>query len=176
VNTCSSFVTLARPRKVCYPTDQLDIQVQHAAALLNSQYDYHIPQSMPSNCSHLDTTFDPDSSGPQSQSIFRSEFPLPPRSRLPIDLAPPQSTSNNRLFPPPLQGGPVHFDVPPIPSGQLSGASPRDQLIFPPLNITGLPTIGGEEPFSPSSPERTESSDSPNAAREVPPVIACRQW
>ena len=123
----------------------------------------------------LDATLDPGKA--HHRSSYPSDFPLPPRSQLALDI-PVHSLSNTRLPPPPTQGG-----------GQVFFSSPSDRHYpqDPAHGATyasgGMPMDGGHQASSSSGQPAQGSTASNNANSSQEPrkesagvVIACRQW
>lgn len=172
----------ASVNKVRYHHDQVD--VQHAAGILASQFDYNAAPSL--NIQQpplLDTTLEVPNSGAHHQHVnYPSEFPLPPRNQLGLDF-PVQSVANSRLPPPPAHGGPVDYTFQSSSERRLPGGPSHDHP-YPRSsgNTSGMP-IDGDHRSSSSSVERNDSSASnvPSGSREPRKeistvVIACRQW
>jgi hypothetical protein len=124
----------------------------------------------------LDATLDPGSG--HHRSSYPSDFPLPPRSQLGLDI-PVHSLSNTRLPPPPTQGGQVFFS-----SSSDRHYPAQDSAHGANYSASGMPMDGGHQPSSSSGqPPAQTSTGSNNATSTEGPrkessgvVIACRQW
>jgi hypothetical protein len=158
-----------------YQPEQVDIQ--NAAGILASQFDYN---GLSGNMNVqqgplLDATLDPGSG--HHRSTYPSDFPLPPRSQLGLDI-PVHSLSNTRLPPPPTQGGQVFFS-----SSSDRHYPAQDSAHGANYSSSGMPMDGGHQPSSSSGqPPAQSSTGSNNATSTEGPrkessgvVIACRQ-
>lgn len=109
---------------------------------------------------------------------YSSDYPLPPRTQLGLDI-PVQSLSNTRLPPPPTQGGQVFFS-----SSSDRHYPPQDSPHGANYSSSGMPMDGAHQPSSSSGqPAGQTSTASNNATSTDGPrkessgvVIACRQW
>jgi hypothetical protein len=160
-------------QKVRYHPEQVDIQ--NAAGILASQFDYnglstnmHVQQGP-----LLDAALEPGNA--HHRSSYTSDFPLPPRTQLGLDI-PVQSLSNTRLPPPPTQvGGQVFFN-----SSPDRHYPPQDPSHGTAYSSGGMPM---DHQASSSSGQPAQGSAAGNASQEQPQrkessgiVIACRQW
>ncbi|KAH7911013.1 hypothetical protein BJ138DRAFT_1151604 [Hygrophoropsis aurantiaca] len=169
-----------------YHPDQLDIQ--NAAGILASQFDYN-GLSLPTQqgAQHLlETPLDLHSNGHHHPS-YPSEFPLPPRNQLGLDV-PPHSFSNARLPPPPAQGGPVNLGYQSS-HRRYSGEEIHDHgYSSGGGSVTGLQTEGDQRSAAsrrdsaPQPAAQSQAQQQPTPTSQDAPrreisnqVIACRQ-
>ncbi|KAG1853089.1 hypothetical protein F4604DRAFT_2044544 [Suillus subluteus] len=168
-------------RDIRYYQDQLDIQ--HAAGTLASQFDYtninihphHHLLETPLNL-HLNQN-------PHHHSSYHSEFPLPHSNQLDLDI-PPHAYPNTRLPPPPAHGGTINLSYQGPQNRRYSAEDLHPQSYSsgggsaqPPV-IENLESIQSSVPMSEStSPLQPAASTSQDPLRReiLNQVIACRQ-
>ncbi|KAG0700822.1 hypothetical protein DFH29DRAFT_602797 [Suillus ampliporus] len=167
-----------------YHQDHLDIQ--HAAGILASQFDYtNINLSVPHP--HLLETplnLHPNPNSHHHHTSYPSDFPLPQRNHLGLDI-PPHGYPNTRLPPPPAQGTAVNLSYQGPPSRRYSTEDLRHQSYSsgggsaqPPVlqspESTQRSSVPTSEPPPQQQPAASSSQDPPR--REISnQVIACRQ-
>lgn len=168
--------------KVRYHQDQLDIQ--HAAGILASQFDYSNINIHP-HPHLLETPLNLHSNqNPHHHSSYQSDFPLPQRNHLGLDI-PPHAYPNTRLPPPPAHGAAVNLSYQGPPNRRYSAEDLRPQSYSsgggsaPPPVIQTPESTRSSVPISESTPQpqpaASTSQDPPR--REISnQVIACRQW
>ncbi|KAG1812086.1 uncharacterized protein BJ212DRAFT_1371289 [Suillus subaureus] len=164
-----------------YHQDQLDIQ--HAAGILASQFDYTNINIHP-HPHLLETPLNLHSNqNPHHHNSYQSEFPLPQRNHLGLDI-PPHAYPNTRLPPPPAHGGAVNLSYQGPPNRRYSAEDLRPQSYSSGGGSTQPPVIQTPESTRSSVPT-SESTPQPQPAASTsqdPPrreisnqVIACRQ-
>jgi len=131
----------------------------------------------------LDATLDPGNG--HHRTSYPSDFPLPSRSQLGLDI-PIQSLSNTRLPPPPTQGGQVFFS-----SSSDRHYPPPDSAHGANYSSSGMPMDGGhpassssgQPPPPPATAQTSTANNNNNSTSAEGPrkessgvVIACRQW
>ncbi|KAG1751431.1 uncharacterized protein EDB91DRAFT_1105483 [Suillus paluster] len=171
-----------------YHQDQLDIQ--HAAGILASQFDYSNINLHPHHPHLLESPLNlhPNSNSHHHHTSYQSDFPLPQRNHLGLDI-PPHAYPNTRLPPPPAQGSAVNLSYQGPPSRRYSTEDLRHQSYSsggssaqqPPViqspestQRSSLPTSEPPPQQHPTQPAASTSQDTPR--REISnQVIACRQ-
>lgn len=173
----------ASVNKVRY--QQLD--VQHAAGILATQFDYNV--APPLNVQQpplLDTTLEiPSPTTHHQQHIsYPSSFSVQPRNNQRGLDFPVHSSANSRLYPPSVQeGGQVDFRYNSPSERRLPGGQSHDQTTPRQSGNPSGRTIDGDHRSSTSTADRPELSPtnattgSRESRKEISTVvIACRQW
>jgi hypothetical protein len=175
--------------KVRYHQDQLDIQ--HAAGILASQFDYtNIGLAAPHHHHHLlETPLDLHSNpNVHHHHPYSSEYSLPSRNHLGLDF-PPHAYPNTRLPPPPAHGSALNLSYQDPPHRRYStedlhhhsyssgGGSVQPSVAQPPESTQRSPV-----PRSEPTPQQHPTQPAASTSQDAPPreisnqVIACRQW
>ncbi|OJA20523.1 hypothetical protein AZE42_01595 [Rhizopogon vesiculosus] len=176
-----------------YHQDQLDIQ--HAAGILASQFDYsNISIATPHHHHHhhlLETPLDlhPNPNPNPHHHHYHSDYSLPSRNHLGLDI-PPHAYPNTRLPPPPAHGSAINLSYQGPPHRRYSAedlhhhsyssgggsAQPSVAQPQPQENTQRSPVPRSESTPQQHTPQPAASTSQDPPSREISnQVIACRQ-